>query len=83
MRRHLLVVLRTCSTVNMINDTGAGRYIKTPKHDLVNHCVSSLVNSINQVEDYDIELVVLDDHSTAEAVSDIKTILSAIENKKI
>lgn len=76
MRRHLLVVLRTCSTVNMINDTGAGRYIKTPKHDLVNHCVSSLVNSINQVEDYDIELVVLDDHSTAEAVSDIKTILS-------
>jgi glycosyltransferase involved in cell wall biosynthesis len=76
MKRHLLVVLRTCTTVNMINDTGAGRYIKVPKHQLVLRCVSSLVNSINQVQGHDVELLVLDDHSTEEAVADIKNILS-------
>lgn len=76
MKRHLLIVLRTCSTVNMINDAGSGRYIKVPKQQLLNHCVSSLVDSINYVQGHDIELVVLDDHSTLEAVADIKTILS-------
>jgi hypothetical protein len=60
----------------MVNDTGGGRYIKTSKHNLVNHCVSSLVNSINQVRGHSINLVVLDDHSTPEAIDDIKTILS-------
>lgn len=76
MKRHLLVVLRTCTSVNMVNDTGAGRYIQVPKHQLVLTCVSSLVNSINQVQGHDIELLVLDDHSTDTAVSDIKNILS-------
>ena len=76
MKRHLLIVLRTCSTVNMINDAGSGRYIKVPKQQLLNHCVSSLVDSINHVQGHDIELVVLDDHSTLEAVADIKIILS-------
>ena len=76
MKRHLLIVLRTCSTVNMINDAGSGRYIKVPKQQLLNHCVSSLVDSINHVQGHDIELVVLDDHSTPEAVADIKIILS-------
>lgn len=75
MRRNLLIVLRTCSRVNMINDTGSGRYIKTPKHELIKHCVSSLVNSINQVEGHDIQLAVLDDHSSTEAVIDIQTML--------
>ena len=59
----------------MVNDTGAGRYISVPKHQLVLNCVSSLINSINQVQGHDVELVVLDDHSTAEAVQDIKNIL--------
>ena len=76
MKRHLLIVLRTCSTVNMINDAGSGRYIKVPKQQLLNHCVSSLVDSINHVQGHDIEFVVLDDHSTPEAVADIKIILS-------
>ena len=76
MKRHLLIILRTCTSVNMINDTGAGRYIKVPKRQLVNICVSSLVNSINQVQGHDIKLVVLDDHSTSEAVADIKNILA-------
>ena len=76
MKRHLLIILRTCSTVNMVNDTGNGRYIKVPKSQLVNRCVISLINSINQVQGHDVELVVLDDHSDATCVADIKTILA-------
>lgn len=74
--RHLLIVLRTCSRVNMLNDTGSGRYIKCSKHELVNHCVSSLVESINTVQGHQVELVILDDNSTPEALADIKTIAS-------
>lgn len=76
MRRHLLIVLRTCSTVNMVNDTGNGRYIKVPKSQLVNRCASSLINSINHVQGHDVELIVLDDHSEASCVADIKTIIA-------
>jgi len=76
MKRHLLIILRTCSTVNMVNDTGNGRYIKVPKSQLVNRCVSSLINSINQVQGHDVELIILDDHSDATCVADIKTILA-------
>ena len=73
MKRHLLIVLRTCSTVN--SASGSGRYIQVTKYELVQRCVSSLVNSINQVTEHDIELVVLDDHSTPEAVEDIRRII--------
>ena len=76
MKRHLVIILRTCSNVNMLNDTGSGRYIKIPKQQLLNTCVSSLVNSINHVQGHDVELVVLDDHSTESAVTDIKNILN-------
>jgi len=76
MSRKLLIILRTCTRVNMVHDNGNGRYIKTTKHNLVNHCVSSLVNSINQVKNHKIKLIVLDDNSSPEAVQDIKTIIS-------
>jgi glycosyltransferase involved in cell wall biosynthesis len=46
------------------------------KRQLVQRCVSSIVDSINRVTDYDVELVVLDDHSTPEAVADIQQIIS-------
>ncbi len=81
MKRNLLIVLRTCSKVNMVNDTGAGRYIKVPKHQLLNTCVSSLVNSINHVQGHDVELIVLDDHSDDSCVADIKSILSQCKFK--
>jgi hypothetical protein len=38
--------------------------------------MSSLVNSINQAHDHDIQLAVLDDHSSPEAVADIQAILT-------
>lgn len=75
--RNLLIILRTCTRINMLHgENEGGRYIKVPKHELVNHCMSSLVNSINQVENHKIKLVVLDDHSSLEAIQDFKTILS-------
>lgn len=77
MSRDLLIVLRTCTRVNMLNgEQMGGRYVKVPKHQLVNVCMSSLVNSINQVQGHSVKLVVLDDHSSSEAVVDFKTILS-------
>lgn len=76
MSRDLLIILRTCTRVNMLNDNGMGRYIKMPKNQLVNVCASSLVNSINQVKDHTIRLIVLDDHSDAESLADIKRIVS-------
>ena len=74
MTRDLLIILRTCTTVNMLS--GNNRYINIPKHELVNVCTSSLVNSINQVQDHNIRLIVLDDHSTPEGVADIERILA-------
>jgi hypothetical protein len=53
-----------------------GRYHKVPKHEMVNVCLSSLVDSINHCQGHDIKLVVLDDHSSDEAVKDINTILT-------
>lgn len=74
MARDLLIILRTCTTVNMLS--GNNRYINVPKHELVNVCVSSLINSINQVQDHTLRLIVLDDHSSPEGVADIKRIIA-------
>ena len=74
MSRNLLVVLRTCTKIN--SASGSTRYIPVSKHELVKVCVSSLVNSINQVKDHQIKFVILDDHSSPEAVEDIKQIIS-------
>ena len=74
MNRKLLIILRTCTTVQAVSNSN--RYIKVSKHELVRHCVSSLVHSINQVTAHDIKLVVLDDHSSPEAVVDIKNIIA-------
>ena len=76
MGRNLTIVLRTCSRVQMLNDNGNGRFIKTSKQDLINHCLSSLVNSINNVSGHTIKLIVLDHSSTESAVTDIQQILS-------
>jgi len=75
-RRELLIILRTCQRVNMVHDNGGGRYIKVSKHELINVCMSSLVDSINRVTDHNVRLIVLDDHSNEESIVDIKTILS-------
>lgn len=60
----------------MVNDMGNGRYIKVPKRELTRTCVSSIVNSINQVKGHDIKLYVLDDHSDADSLTDINNIIN-------
>jgi hypothetical protein len=76
MARNLLIILRTCSRVNMLNgENQGGRYIKVPKHELINVCMSSLITSINQVKNHSIHLVVLDDHSSESAREDFRKIL--------
>lgn len=52
------------------------RYVDKTKHEIINVCVSSLVDSINRVEGHNVELFVLDDHSNASCVADIKKIIS-------
>jgi hypothetical protein len=74
MSRDLLIILRSCTSVHAASNST--RYINVSKHELVKHCISSLVNSINQVKDHSIRLVVLDDHSSPEAIEDIKQIIS-------
>lgn len=77
MKRHLTIILRTCTRINMLNgEEHGGRYHKVSKQELVNTCLSSLVDSINRVKEHDIKLIILDDHSSTEAVADIKTIIS-------
>ena len=73
MTRKLTIILRTCDRVHALHGT---RYIPNSKSEIINQCTSSLVNSINQVTGHDIELFVLDDHSSEQGVTDIKSILS-------
>lgn len=76
MSRHLTIIMRTCTRVNMLNgENMGGRYHKVPKHEIVTTCLSSLVDSINRVVGHDINLIILDDHSSEAAVADIKTII--------
>lgn len=73
MRRKLTVILRTCGRIHALNGT---RYVNKSKHEIINVCVSSLVDSINQVHNHDIELFVIDDHSDTSCVDNIKQIIS-------
>jgi hypothetical protein len=73
MRRKLTVITRTCARVHSVHST---RYINNSKPEIINVCLSSLVNSINQVSDHDIELFVIDDRSTPSCLEDIKKILT-------
>jgi glycosyltransferase involved in cell wall biosynthesis len=72
-RRNLTIILRTCGRVFALNGT---RYVNKSKHEIINVCLSSLVNSINQVTNHDIEFIVLDDHSEPDCLADIKKIVA-------
>jgi len=74
MSRHLSIILRTCGRVEGLNTRN--RYIQKPKIEIIRTCLSSLVQSINHVEDHEIEFTILDDHSNEECVMMIKHILT-------
>jgi hypothetical protein len=73
MARKLTIILRTCGRVFAQH---GNRYVNKSKPEIINTCVSSLVASINGVVGHDIELIVLDDHSDASCVADIKKIIA-------
>ena len=72
--RKLQIVARTCSIVHLLH--GVERYIDAPKNEIINVCLSSLVNSINNTN-HDVNLIVLDDNSKEE---DKKNIVKILEN---
>lgn len=73
MSRKLTIILRTCGRVFAQHGK---RYVDKSKPEIINVCVSSLIDSINRVQGHDVELFVLDDHSDASCVTDIKKIIS-------
>lgn len=73
MSRKLTVILRTCGRV--FAQHGA-RYVNKTKPEIINVCVSSLVDSINRVKDHQVELFILDDASPESCVSDIIKIIN-------
>lgn len=72
MSRKLIVILRTCGRIFAQHGT---RYIDKTKPEIINVCVSSLIDSINRVKDHQIELFVLDDNSPEDCVSDLVRII--------
>lgn len=73
MSRKLTIITRTCGRIFAQH---GNRYIKKSKPEILNVCLSSLIDSINCVKDHSIELFVIDDHSDEQTVSDIKKIIS-------
>jgi len=73
MSRKLTVILRTCGRVFAQHGT---RYVNKTKPEIINVCVSSLIDSINRVKDHQIELFVLDDASPDDCLTDIMNILA-------
>ena len=72
-KRNLTIILRTCGRVLSLH---GDRYVRKSKPEIINKCLSSLVNSINQVTDHDIKLFVIDDHSHEDCLADIKKIVA-------
>jgi hypothetical protein len=73
MSRKLTIILRTCGKV--FSQHG-GRYVNKSKPEIINVCVSSLVDSINRVKSHEVKLIVLDDHSDPSCIADITNIIS-------
>jgi hypothetical protein len=70
----LHIVIRTHDGKNIHGQRK--RYIPVSKTELVIGCVSSLVNSANQVSNHSIHFTILDDHSTEELINSLKNIFS-------
>ncbi|CAB4124382.1 Glycosyltransferase 2-like [uncultured Caudovirales phage] len=67
------IILRTCDRANVHGDWRV-RYCNKPKDEIVQKCVISLLNSCRNVTNHEIQVVILDDHSSEETVSFLKTI---------
>ena len=75
------IILRTCDATNVHTDWRV-RYHGIEKAELIVGCLTSLINSINNANGIDINLTVLDDHSSASTVQKIEELLSKVKNSK-
>lgn len=68
----LEIILRTHDQSNIHTDRE--RYCNLSKKELILGCLTSLVNSANLVENYEINFKILDDHSSSELIQGIYNI---------
>jgi len=80
---HVLVVLQTHSKGDSSHYSGASqekRYCNAPKSEITRRCTRSLIESLNYAKelflDCEFELVVYDDHSDEQTITDIKNNLN-------
>lgn len=78
--KKLDIILRTCDRTNVHVDW-RNRYCNLAKNEIVIGCTRSLVNSIKNVQDTIIKLVVLDDNSSSETVDTIKQIIQDVNGE--
>ena len=78
----LHIILRTCDIANVHVDWRV-RYHGIEKADLLVGCMSSLINSINNTDGIDINLTVLDDHSSETTLNRIEEVLQRVGNSKL
>lgn len=62
------IILRTCDRQNVHNDWRV-RYCDMDKNTLIKGCFNSLLKSINETKNIDINLTILDDHSSEDLTS--------------
>lgn len=67
------VILRTCDRTNVSKQP---RFINVSKSELLLGCTRSLIHSLNLVQGHNINLIVLDDHSSLETLKKLKHLLS-------
>jgi hypothetical protein len=68
----LHIVIRTHDGKNIHGDKS--RYIPVHKKELIIGCISSLINSANQIKNHSIHFTILDDHSSPELIISLKNI---------
>jgi glycosyltransferase involved in cell wall biosynthesis len=78
----LHVILRTCDRTNVHNDWRV-RYCDLEKSEIIRGCVTSLIRSITNVTWFKVKLTILDDHSSENTVSFLKSAGAALENFEI
>lgn len=81
MKEHLLVVLQSHSQTNALKQREKDfRYVDAPKIEVCFRCILSLVHSLNYAKfrnkNLEIELAILDDHSSDEFLGGLERILS-------
>jgi len=72
----LHIVLRTHDKKNIHGNENTKRYIDVTKKELIIGCLSSLINSANEVKNHLIYFTILDDHSSPELITALNSIFS-------